>query len=425
MDGPLTLFTTVCLLASLLAVRGPQVRLAWWLVAAVACSLGILTKGPVALVLTLPPLVSLLWLDHRPARVRVWHWLAAVAVILLVTAPWFVLIAQRQGDFASQFLWKHHILRFASAFDHQAPFWYFVPVLFLGMFPSSLLFGPTLGFLFGRRDDLRMLRTAELGAVALAAVWILAFFSASSCKLPTYILPAVPLLCLTQGSMLHHLLSGAFANGVWARLAHRLPVHAIDMAVAAGASHRGRGPAVGTRPGCGTGDQLRRDRRVPGVLGVPGHPLADVASADGKLGAGGRHFAADHGIRFPEVRARFRDLPLDQCQRSAQFATRRMAITCRWSISSGNVTAVPSTCRPIRSVVSVSTDLAGMQRFVDTHPQAVVIADRQQVDRLQETLGSRATFTRSRGGRGRVYLLSTLPAPRAVIGTRDDTAVQR
>ena len=233
MDGPLTLFTTVCLLASFLAVRGPQVRLAWWLVAAVACSLGILTKGPVAVVLTLPPLVSLLWLDHRHARVRIWHWLAAVAVILLVTAPWFILIAQRQGDFASQFLWKHHILRFVSAFNHQAPVWYFLPVLFLGMFPSSLLFGPTLGFLFGRRDDLRMLRTAELGAVALAAVWILVFFSASSCKLPTYILPAVPLLCLVQGSMLHHLLSGTYATGVWARLAHRLPVHAIDMAVAA------------------------------------------------------------------------------------------------------------------------------------------------------------------------------------------------
>jgi hypothetical protein len=73
------------------------------------------------------------------------------------------------------------------------------------------------------------------------------------------------------------------------------------------------------------------------------------------------------------------------------------------------------------------TDLAGMQRFVDAYPQAVVITDTNQVDRLQETLGSRATFKRSRGARGRVYLLSTLPAPRAVIGTPpySDRAVHR
>ena len=70
-------------------------------------------------------------------------------------------------------------------------------------------------------------------------------------------------------------------------------------------------------------------------------------------------------------------------------------------------------------------DLAGMQRFVDAHPQAVIIADPHQIDRLQETLGSHATFTRSRGARGRVYLLSTLPAPDAVVGTRDNTALQR
>ncbi len=235
MDGPLTLFTTVCLMALFLAVRGPRVRLAWWLVAAVACSLGILTKGPVAIVLTIPPLLALLWLDRTQARIRPRHWFVFALVVLAVTAPWFILIGQRQGEFASYFLWKHHVLRFVSAFNHKAPMWYYLPVLLIGMFPSSLLLGPTLDFLAGRRAELRTLRTRELGAVALAAVWIVAFFSASSCKLPTYILPAVPLLCLVQGCMLHQLLGGKYASAVWARLAHRLLVHATDLAVAIGA----------------------------------------------------------------------------------------------------------------------------------------------------------------------------------------------
>ncbi|MHB8974589.1 MAG: glycosyltransferase [Pirellulaceae bacterium] len=424
MDGPLALFTTVCLLASLLAVHGPQMRLAWWLVAAIACGLGILTKGPVALVLTCPPLVALLWLDHCHARIRVWHGLAALAVILLVTAPWFVLIAQRQSDFASYFLWKHHVLRFVSAFNHQAPFWYYVPVLFLGMFPSSLLFGPTLGFLFGRRDDLRTLRTAELGAVTLAAVWILAFFSASSCKLPTYILPAVPLLCLTQGSMLHHLLSGAFAHGVWARLAHRLPVHAIDMAVAAGATIAVVDLLL--EPDQGVGQALNF-----AVIGAslaflayraihrnmwPARPANWVLAVGTSLLIMGFAFQ-----KFVPEFALYRSINANAARvRNTADGNHLPVVYFEWQCD-GSSFYLPTDqiCR------FREQDLAGMQRFVDAHPQAVVVADRQQVDRLQETLGSRATFTRSRGGRGRVYLLSTLPAPRAVIGARDNTAVQR
>ena len=108
------------------------------------------------------------WIPVRRG-VRIGHWLAAIAVILLVTAPWFILIAQRQGEFASHFLWKHHVLRFVSAFNHQAPVWYYLPVLFLGMFPSSLLFGPTLGFLFGRRDGLRSV--ADGGTLCLSR-WV-------------------------------------------------------------------------------------------------------------------------------------------------------------------------------------------------------------------------------------------------------------
>ena len=38
-------------------------------------------------------------------------------------------------------------------------------------------------------------------------------------------------------------------------------------------------------------------------------------------------------------------------------------------------------------------DLDGMRRFVATHPEAVVITDPHQIDKLQETLGSQATFS--------------------------------
>ena len=314
MDGPLALFTTVCLLASFLAVRGPQVRLSWWLLAAVACSLGILTKGPVAVVLVVPPLVSLLWLDPRHARVRIGHWLAAIAVILLVTAPWFILIAQRQGEFASHFLWKHHVLRFVSAFNHQAPVWYYLPVLFLGMFPSSLLFGPTLGFLFGRRDSLR--RVADGGT------W--------RRRLGRGLDPDVLFRLELQVAHVHSARRAAVVPGPGLHVAPAVVRHVRHQCLGAaraplaGARHRhgrgdrsrhcGPGPVARAGPRPGSGGQLRRDRRVTGVSVLSSCAPTDVAGTRHELGCGGRHVAADHGIRFPEVRARVRALPIDQCQ---------------------------------------------------------------------------------------------------------------
>ncbi|MHB8954068.1 MAG: glycosyltransferase [Pirellulaceae bacterium] len=424
MDGLLTLFTTVCLLASILAVRGPQVRLAWWLLAAVACSLGILTKGPVAVVLTLPPLLSLLWLDRRHARVRSWHWLVAGAVILAITAPWFVLIAQRQGDFANHFLWKHHILRFVSAFNHQAPIWYYLPVLFLGMFPSSLLFGPTLGFLFSRRDHLRRLRTTELGAVALAAGWILIFFSASSCKLPPYILPAVPLLCLAQGYMLHHLLSGTFTQSGWARFAHRLPIHATDMAVATGASIAMLD--LWLEPDRGLGQTFNCSvigaslffliYRVLHRRTWPARAMNWVAVVGTSLLIMGFAFQ-----KFVPEFALYRSINANAARiRNTADGHHLPVVYFEWECE-GSEFYLPSD--QIRFFEE--DDLAGIRQFVAAHPQAVLVADPHQIVRLQKTLGRHATFTRSRGARGRLYLLSTRPLAHAVVGARDVTPLQR
>ncbi len=192
MDGPLTLFTTVTLLAAYLACGGAQFRLPWWLLAGTACALGVLTKGPIAIVLCVPPLLLARWLAGQGSPLRLRHWLAFAAPVLLFTVPWFMAIAAVHDDFSSHFLWKHHVLRFVSAFNHGQPWWFYLPVVLAGMFPCSLLLPPLALFLFGRSAAERQLRSRELGFLLLAAVWIVAFFSVSSCKLPTYILPALP-----------------------------------------------------------------------------------------------------------------------------------------------------------------------------------------------------------------------------------------
>ena len=70
------------------------------------------------------------------------------------------------------------------------------------MFPTSLLLPSLAVFLVSRSDSKRQLRSKDLGFLVCSSVWILLFFSLASCKLPTYILPAIPLICLMTGGML-------------------------------------------------------------------------------------------------------------------------------------------------------------------------------------------------------------------------------
>jgi dolichol-phosphate mannosyltransferase len=338
--------------------------------------------------------------------------------------PWFVLIAHRQEGFASYFLWRHHVLRFVSAFDHEAPIWYYLPVLLIGMFPSSLLLGPTLHFLAGRREELRGLRTRELGALALAAVWIVVFFSASSCKLPTYILPAVPLLCLVQGYVLHQLLAGKYISAVWARLAHRLPVHATELAAAIGA-----GIAVADlvlEPDFGVA-QVVNYVVLGGSLAFLLYRVVHRRSWPARAASWGMVAGVSlliMGFAFqkfvPEF-ARYRSVHANAARlcRTAD-GTSLPVVYFAWQSDGSSLYLPADQVRRFRD-----GEWASLQRFILEHPHTVIVADPPHAALLRDILGDRVALTRSRGARGRLYLSSTLPTANTLVGARDSLPVQR
>src|SRR6266478_803119 len=75
LDGLLAFCVTLSTLAAFEAVRGHRFRWSWWLLAAVTCGLGVLTKGPIAIVLLVPPIVLHQWLTRSPQRLGWRAWL--------------------------------------------------------------------------------------------------------------------------------------------------------------------------------------------------------------------------------------------------------------------------------------------------------------------------------------------------------------
>ena len=173
------------------------------LIAAAAFFLGlaVLAKGLVPLVLAVP----LLWAGRR--RLKDWRLLFPLAVFFLTAAPWYILCYFRNGPvFLNEFFWRHHFDRFSSGVGfHEEPFWFYLPVLVAGLFPWS----PALVALIRRglyRDPGRRFLLLWLG-------FGFVFFSASSGKLPGYLLPLYPALAALVGLALDQMKNARWVLG--------------------------------------------------------------------------------------------------------------------------------------------------------------------------------------------------------------------
>jgi 4-amino-4-deoxy-L-arabinose transferase-like glycosyltransferase len=201
---------TTCVVASWLAahraVAGPVLRWRWWLLSASACGLGILAKGPVAAVLVVAPVGAYQLLTAGSCRPRLHYWLAYVAAVLVLAAPWYVAMAVTQPQFLGEFLWKANVRRFVDPYDHQQPWWFYGPVLFIATLPWSLLLIWLAYFLSSQKRRIVLLRPSGLGFCVLTAGWSFLFFSLAGCKSPLYIAPVFAPLALMLGVCLDAIL---------------------------------------------------------------------------------------------------------------------------------------------------------------------------------------------------------------------------
>jgi len=212
LDGLLTFWVTLALLAAYEAVRGGRLHGGWWLVAAAACGFGILTKGPIAVLLVAAPLWAYRRLQESSCRIDWRAVLAFIAVMLLVALPWYMAICFRLPAFAGHFFWQHNVVRFLVPFDHLRPVWFYGPVLLVGLLPATLFVVPFVRFLFAADPVVSEQRCPGFGYLLLAGGWCVLFFSLSGSKLPTYILPAFPALALALG---YYLVLSGWTDSCW------------------------------------------------------------------------------------------------------------------------------------------------------------------------------------------------------------------
>ncbi|PRP72119.1 hypothetical protein BUE93_03005 [Chromobacterium amazonense] len=196
LDMGVSFFLTAALCGFLLAQRDDasraETRWAMWITWA-AMAGAVLSKGLIGLLIPGATLVLYSLVNWQWAFWKRMHWLSGLALFFALTAPWFALVSERNPDFAHFFFIREHFERFLTT-EHKrtgAP-WYFVPYLILGLLPWTTLL-PRL-VKEGWSDRAAGLRVGRL--LLIWSVFIFAFFSKSSSKLPSYILPLFPALAL-------------------------------------------------------------------------------------------------------------------------------------------------------------------------------------------------------------------------------------
>ncbi len=199
LDMGLTFFLTAAICSFVLAQFDGQTdrgRRTWMLAAWTAAALAVLSKGLIGLLLPGGALFFYILIQRDWRRIPMLHPLKGLALFLAVAAPWFVVVSLRNPEFFQFFFIQEHFERFLTK-DHgrYQPAWYFIPVLVGGMVPWTLALLPALARSW-RAEPVRFQSTRF---VLIWCVFTFVFFSASSSKLASYILPIFPALALLLG----------------------------------------------------------------------------------------------------------------------------------------------------------------------------------------------------------------------------------
>jgi 4-amino-4-deoxy-L-arabinose transferase-like glycosyltransferase len=214
-DVYLAMFMSLTLLFFMLAEKYPRRRRLLLALMYVSIGLGIMTKGPVAIVL--PALVFFIYLAlyRRLSKIREMMLPVGSVIVAAIVLPWYVEVYHQHGwSYIEAFLLRDNISRYTEPVwgPRRGPFFY-IPVMIGDLFPWSFFLAPALWI--AAREWIRHKKRPfaakadnpnnENRNSALLIIWVIAivvFFSLSKNKEDLYILPIYPAASALTGGLL-------------------------------------------------------------------------------------------------------------------------------------------------------------------------------------------------------------------------------
>ncbi|MGK7393665.1 MAG: ArnT family glycosyltransferase [Candidatus Cyclobacteriaceae bacterium M3_2C_046] len=169
----------------------------------VALGLGVLSKGPVAIVL--PGGIILLFLifsrNFSWQVIRTFRPFLGIFIVLLVALPWYVAVGiATDGAWVRDFIFKHNLNRYTAEMEgHGGVFLLTLAYVLAGLLPFSIYIIQSFIYAFKKRAN-----DFILFAICAAGL-IIVFFAISSTKLPNYTVPAYPFLAILIGYYMYKL----------------------------------------------------------------------------------------------------------------------------------------------------------------------------------------------------------------------------
>jgi len=167
----------------------------------IAAALAVMTKGLIGIVLPGMVIFSWLLIFNRWRELKRINLVSGLLIFLLISVPWHILVQIKNPEFFHFYFVDQHFTRyFTKAMGRYKPFWWFVPILFGGLFPW-IMFLPqairnvTLNAWLQRKQPMLQRKIFLL----LWALEIFLFFSWSDSKLIPYIVPVFPPLAVLIG----------------------------------------------------------------------------------------------------------------------------------------------------------------------------------------------------------------------------------
>ena len=174
----------------------------FWSLTYVFSALAVLAKGipGVAIPAIIIAISTVVFKTYKETLKYSW----GILVFLLITLPWHIIMLKIYPNlFFQEYIYKHHILRFlGSNVIHRSEPWYFYFITLLwGLFPHIFVLFSKISGIKNIKFDLKDDYSRFLLLNTIAVLSILGFFSLSSTKLITYILPIYPFFAVIIGAI--------------------------------------------------------------------------------------------------------------------------------------------------------------------------------------------------------------------------------